>query len=102
MGYRAAFTVVCTWLATRAFRVYQRSIYDLAKRDESGRGDRQGRLGQPVSRKAPVSPRGRMTPWTVNTRPMIPKSVIRITRLCSISQFLDRPSASLAHAGRTR
>jgi ABC-2 type transport system permease protein len=26
MGYLAAFTVVCTWLATRAFRVYQRSI----------------------------------------------------------------------------
>lgn len=26
MGYLAVFTVVCTWLATRAFRVYQRSI----------------------------------------------------------------------------
>jgi len=26
MGYLAIFTVVCTWLATRAFRVYQRSI----------------------------------------------------------------------------
>jgi hypothetical protein len=26
MGYLALFTVVCTWLATRAFRVYQRSI----------------------------------------------------------------------------
>ena len=25
-GYLAIFTVVCTWLATRAFRVYQRSI----------------------------------------------------------------------------
>ena len=26
MGWLALFTVVCTWLATRAFRVYQRSI----------------------------------------------------------------------------
>lgn len=26
MGLLAAFTIVCTWLATRAFRVYQRSI----------------------------------------------------------------------------
>jgi len=26
MGYLVIFTVVCTWLATRAFRVYQRSI----------------------------------------------------------------------------
>jgi ABC-2 type transport system permease protein len=26
MGYLAVFTIVCTWLATRAFRVYQRSI----------------------------------------------------------------------------
>ena len=26
MGYLVVFTVVCTWLATRAFRVYQRSI----------------------------------------------------------------------------
>ena len=26
MAYLAIFTVVCTWLATRAFRVYQRSI----------------------------------------------------------------------------
>ncbi len=26
MGWLAVFTVVCTWLATRAFRVYQRSI----------------------------------------------------------------------------
>lgn len=26
MGYLVGFTVVCTWLATRAFRVYQRSI----------------------------------------------------------------------------
>ena len=26
MGYLAILTVVCTWLATRAFRVYQRSI----------------------------------------------------------------------------
>jgi hypothetical protein len=26
MGYLAVFTVVCTWLATRAFRVCQRSI----------------------------------------------------------------------------
>jgi ABC-2 type transport system permease protein len=25
-GYLVIFTVVCTWLATRAFRVYQRSI----------------------------------------------------------------------------
>ena len=25
-GYLLIFTVVCTWLATRAFRVYQRSI----------------------------------------------------------------------------
>jgi ABC-2 type transport system permease protein len=26
MGYLVVFTAVCTWLATRAFRVYQRSI----------------------------------------------------------------------------
>ena len=26
MGWLALFTVICTWLATRAFRVYQRSI----------------------------------------------------------------------------
>ena len=26
MGWLLAFTVICTWLATRAFRVYQRSI----------------------------------------------------------------------------
>jgi len=26
MGYLVVFTVVCTWLATRALRVYQRSI----------------------------------------------------------------------------
>jgi ABC-2 type transport system permease protein len=26
MGWLAVFTVICTWLATRAFRVYQRSI----------------------------------------------------------------------------
>ena len=26
MGWLALFTLVCTWLATRAFRVYQKSI----------------------------------------------------------------------------
>jgi hypothetical protein len=26
MGWLALFTFICTWLATRAFRVYQKSI----------------------------------------------------------------------------